>query len=153
MEIAFDRVRYGWEYQGNSGRLVITPLTDRAYVTLTQALKLCMGAAPSGPAGMIPVITTCCISYVISKGTGKTETSKDLGKSLGLAVYVFNCSEQMDYKTMAEIFKGLAMSGVWACFDEFNRIAREVIDYPRSPLPPQPFPACFLFFLNIFIKQ
>ncbi|KAL3101915.1 hypothetical protein niasHS_003324 [Heterodera schachtii] len=106
---------YTYEYQGNTAKLVHTPLTDKCYLTLTQALAIGMGGNPYGPAG-----------------TGKTESVKALAGLLGRQVLVFNCDEGIDVRAIGRIFVGLIQCGAWGCFDEFNRLGRGVLSAVSS---------------------
>lgn len=103
-------ITHGFEYIGGYERLVQTPLTDKCYFTLTQALHTRTGGSPVGPAG-----------------TGKTETVKALGMQLGRHVLVFNCDDTFDYMAVSRIFVGLCQVGAWGCFDEFNRLEERIM--------------------------
>uniref|UniRef100_A0A914XX81 Cytoplasmic dynein 2 heavy chain 1 n=1 Tax=Panagrolaimus superbus TaxID=310955 RepID=A0A914XX81_9BILA len=101
---------YTFEYQGNAPKLVHTPLTDKCYLTLTQALSMGLGGNPYGPAG-----------------TGKTESVKALANLMGRQVLVFNCDEGIDVHSIGRIFVGLIQCGAFGCFDEFNRLDKSVL--------------------------
>ena len=116
---ALDRLRirmanadlaYGFEYLGVPERLVRTPLTDRCFLTCTQAMAQRLGGSPYGPAG-----------------TGKTESVKALGVQLGRFTLVFNCDDTFDFQAMGRIFLGICQVGAWGCFDEFNRLEERIL--------------------------
>ena len=101
---------YGFEYLGVPERLVRTPLTDRCFLTCTQAMAQRLGGSPYGPAG-----------------TGKTESVKALGIQLGRFTLVFNCDDTFDFQAMGRIFLGICQVGAWGCFDEFNRLEERIL--------------------------
>ncbi|XP_056010102.1 uncharacterized protein LOC125667097 [Ostrea edulis] len=101
---------YGYEYVGSSNREVITPLTERVFVALCQSIKAHMG-------GM-------CVGAM---DTGKFELVHELSRSLGYPLYRFNCTKTMNYEQLQDIFRGMAATGSWVCFDNYNHLAPAVL--------------------------
>lgn len=119
IQIGLTRFEYSFEYLGCLGesKLVYTELTNKCFLTLTQAIDLGLGGNPYGPAG-----------------TGKTESVKALGQYFGRQVLVFNCDEAIDARSMTRILVGLLKCGSFGCFDEFNRLQLDVLSVLSSQI-------------------
>lgn len=79
-------IKYGYEYLGSPQRLVITGLTERCFNILINAFHLQYGGSPEGPSG-----------------TGKTETIKDLAKTIGVQCRIFNCSLRLSVLDITKV--------------------------------------------------
>ncbi|CAH1797693.1 unnamed protein product [Owenia fusiformis] len=101
---------YGFEYMGSCTREVITPMTEKAFVSLTQAVKANVGGLCMGPSG-----------------AGKLATIHELSRALGQPLYMFNCTQQLDSYMLADIFKGFATTGAWIGLNNLNVLSPAVL--------------------------
>ncbi|XP_006816781.1 dynein beta chain, ciliary-like, partial [Saccoglossus kowalevskii] len=101
---------YGYEYIGSANRIVMTPMTERVFVSLTQAVKSNMGGLCVGP-----------------NWSGRREIIHELSMSLGRPLYMFNCSKTLDSFMLADIFKGLSCTGAWICLNNIANIKPDVL--------------------------
>lgn len=110
MKIFNATISYGYEYLGNFQRVVMTPLTERCYRTILLAFQHQLNASIEGPTA-----------------TGKSETLKSLSKALAIQLKVFDCTPNLDYRSISRFLKGIATSGAWLCLEDFNRIELNTI--------------------------
>ncbi|KAG0688549.1 hypothetical protein C6P40_000845 [Pichia californica] len=101
---------YGYEYLGAIKKLAYTPLLNSTFTLLCEALDQNLGGLLLGPAG-----------------TGKTESVKSLGYNFGRTVSVFCCDNTFDVESVSRILIGLSQVGGWGCFDEFNRLDKDIL--------------------------
>ncbi|KAK6187606.1 hypothetical protein SNE40_005595 [Patella caerulea] len=101
---------YGNEFYGSDVGVALTPMTERCFLTMSQALKQHHGSCVTGPVGV-----------------GKTETVKGLANILGNFLGMFHCSITFNPISLGKIAQGMAMDGCWGCFDEAQNLNREAI--------------------------
>jgi dynein heavy chain len=96
---------WGGEYQGRWEVMVNTKDIRRAYSSVLGGLNWGVGTVLQGPSG-----------------TGKTETLKELARSMAKFCLVFNCSTLISTQLLQRLLAGLCYTGSWLCLDELNRL-------------------------------
>lgn len=72
-------------------------------------------------------MTTCIRSSYIFQDCGKFEVVHELSRSFGHSLYKFNCTRSMDYCGLQDIFRGMASTGCWICFNNLNHLDPSVL--------------------------
>jgi dynein heavy chain len=67
-------------------------------------------------------------------GTGKTESLKELGRCMAKYCVIFNCSSEVNIRTLQKLLSGLCYTGSWLCLDEINRLTAEIMSVVASQI-------------------
>lgn len=100
-----DTYTYGSEFYGSQQQVVLTPVTERCFLTLFQSGRQLKGALICG-----------------KPNSGKTLTVKGFAQFLGKFIHVLNCTAQTDFTSIANTLQGLAQGGFWGLFDEIQNL-------------------------------
>ncbi|EKX37595.1 hypothetical protein GUITHDRAFT_89621 [Guillardia theta CCMP2712] len=110
VSIAGIRLRYGNEYLGLNNRVVVTPTTDRCFVSFC----LCLSSLS-------------CNHFVGAAGSGKKTTIREFARFCGRFFVFFNCSELVDISYMERCFKGVLKSGSYGCLLHIDKTLASVL--------------------------
>jgi len=104
-------IEYYYEYLGSKQRVFVTPITEKYYMTITEALKIGQGCAIVGP-----------------EAQEKEGIIKDLAWNLGMPVKVIDC-KKWEYEGMVSYLKGICQMGVWGIFEGFEKLVdKEILE-------------------------
>ncbi|XP_025095393.1 dynein heavy chain domain-containing protein 1-like isoform X2 [Pomacea canaliculata] len=108
---------YDYEYLGPSPSLVITPLTERTTLSLTQSLR-----------------SFHCSMLIGPSGTGKTDIIKHLAKMLGRCMFTLTCSDSVTLPVILQYMTGMVQSGCWALFDDTDHLTKGLLSVAAQQL-------------------
>ena len=99
---------YGYEYVGLQNNFVVSPVTERMYISLANCLD-----------DKKPFII-----YGLPE-SAKKETLLSFGKILGKSIFIFKCSQNLDQKSFHKLLYGGQKSGNWLLLDNIELISKE----------------------------
>ena len=108
---------WGGEYQGLWQLMVNTSDIRRAHACVLGNLKHGDGVLLQGPSG-----------------TGKTESLKELARCMGKYCVLFNCSQDVNIRTLEKLLSGLCYTASWLCLDEINRLTLEIMSVAANQI-------------------
>eukprot|EP00794_Sanderia_malayensis_P000407 gene407-1042_t len=101
---------YGNEFLNCSCPIMLTPLTERCFLSLTQAISSNAGGCLVGPTS-----------------SGKTQTIKGLSYLFGKFLISISCLSTMDANAFGRIFTGVAQEASWCLFDELQQASSKIL--------------------------
>jgi dynein heavy chain, axonemal len=111
------QVMYGYEYIGNTPRMIVSPATERCITSSIAAIRM-----------------NCIPSVQGSSFSGKSETIKEASRLVGKMLVSFFCTEELRINVLSNFFSGICQTGAWCCLDDLNSSTSAVLSFSANQM-------------------